>query len=306
MKNYQKITVYEPQNLRNKISRCKTDLEKVIEEILTRDISSNSKLAFQRDLQDFLVWFQQMNNEAFTFSRSTKMDLVDFKNSLLQKYKPASINRKISSLKTFFKTAKKLKIVETDLSEFLKSVSNVELAPKSLSESETRKFLKEVELHGNKRDKLIIGLMLYAGLRSSEILNLRYKDIEISPRKGVLTIRNAKGNKTRKIPISLKLRGVFEEFFEACGNTQNKDSKLFFGQRGELTDLNQIIEKYSKKSQVPVHPHVLRHTFAYSFLKRNPSDILAISQLLGHSNLSTTAIYTQNRFEDLEEKIERI
>ena len=84
------------------------------------------------------------------------------------------------------------------------------------------------------------------------------------------------------------------------------EEKLFIGQRGPLTTIafNKIVEVYAKKAQIKCSPHTLRHTFAYAYLERNPGDIVGLAQILGHSNIQTTAIYTQHRLEDLQERVE--
>ncbi len=310
MQNTPQGIIYPPQNSLNKVRRAKSDLERIIENVLlTKDTSRNTKAAFMADSKKFLLWFKSTNHEPFSFDRCTFSDLLDFKKELLiRRYKPSTINRHISSLKTLFKTAHELGFIEKNLTDNLKLVQNVALAPKSLTEAEARRLMREVELRGNLRDQLIFSCFLWAGLRCSELVSLNHSDVHISPRSGFILIRCGKGTKSRKIPMNLKLRTVFNEFYEQQKELIGSHSRIFQGQRGDLTTLgvNKIVEKYARKAGLKTCPHQLRHTFAYSFLKKNPSDLVALSQILGHSNLNTTAIYTQNRFEDLESKVEKI
>jgi site-specific recombinase XerD len=90
-------------------------------------------------------------------------------------------------------------------------------------------------------------------------------------------------------------------------NQKPKDA-VFMGQRGALTAIavNKIVEKYAKRANVRLSPHTLRHVFAYNYLQSNPSDIVGLSQILGHANIQTSAIYTQNRMEDLQERVENM
>jgi len=169
--------------------------------------------------------------------------------------------------------------------------------------------MKEAELVGNVRDICLLELMLSAGLRASEVVNVQEKHLEITQRKGTLTVPHAKGNKTRTIPLSKRVR----EKIELLRTTdkvkiQSHEGYLFIGQRGVLTSLasNKIVEKYAKKAGIQCSPHTLRHTFAYRYLKANPSDIVGLSQILGHSNINTTAIYTQHRMVDLQERVEKV
>ena len=145
--------------------------------------------------------------------------------------------------------------------------------------------------------------MLGAGLRASEVVALKRENVEISERKGSLVIYSGKGNKTRQVPLNSKIRSLLLEYTKDSTN----EGTLFLGQRGGLKtpiSLNKILDFYAKKAGIRCHPHSLRHTFAYNYLKNNPSDIVGLAQILGHSNINTTAIYTQNRLEDLQEKVE--
>jgi integrase/recombinase XerC len=179
-----------------------------------------------------------------------------------------------------------------------------ELAPMSLTPQDARKFLKEVEVRGVLRDMAIMELMIGGGLRVSEVVHLKVSDIELSERKGAVLIRNAKGGKTRRVPLRQSLRSLLTHYLDEYKPTNN----LFTGQRGVLTThaVTKLVAKYGKKADITLSPHTLRHTFAFAFLAENPSEIVALSQILGHSNINTTAIYTQNRLENLQEKIEKM
>ena len=153
--------------------------------------------------------------------------------------------------------------------------------------------------------------MLYSGLRVSEVVKLEIWDISILERSWFVNIRSSKGGKTRKVPLSLNVREILtqyiKEYYENSGNLKSSYSwKMFYGQRWILTEIgvNKMIEKYSLYSQVKVTPHLLRHTFSYNYLGINKSDIVWLSQILWHGSIETTAIYTQNRLEDLQERVE--
>jgi site-specific recombinase XerD len=284
-------------------------LEQVVREVLERDIAENTRQAFMYDLKNFLGWYEAVNQESFDFQRVTKLDVLDFKQSKLKEgVVPNSLNRYISTLKIFFRTAHELGFIATDLGKALKSVSKPALAPKALTESEARAIMREVEIRENKRDKLIISLMLYAGLRKSEVTSLNHNDLKITPRGGLVTIKHSKGNKTREVPLNLKLRGIIAEFYEAYGERTNPNIKIFKGQRGDLKDsaVSVIFSKYASKAGVAATVHSCRHYFAFQFLKHNPSELVALSQLLGHSNIQTTTIYTQSGMADLAEKMENM
>lgn len=286
-----------------------SELEQVVKEVLERDIADSTRQAFMFDLKNFLGWYESVNQEHFSFQRVTKLDALDFKqHKLKQGAEPNSLNRYISTLKIFFRTAHELGFIAADLGKVLKSVPKPALAPKALTESEARAIMREVEIRGNKRDMLIIAFMLYAGLRKSEVTNLNHTDLKITPRSGVVTIKHSKGNRTRQVPLKLKLRGIIAEFYEQYGEPTNPNTKIFQGQRGDLKDsaVSVIFGKYTSKAGVAATCHGARHRFAKKFLENNPGALISLSRLLGHSSVVTTQVYVQDTMEELSKKVELV
>lgn len=283
----------------------KTECFKVFKILLDRrDISDNTRKALISDLKHFIQWFVDINGEAFTFARLTARDIIDYKRFCKEKcqYAPKTTNRRLSSVRTLCNIA----IEEGDLAQNpfkgVKLLPLQPLAPKSLDKRELRALLKEVEIRGNHRDILILEMLCGTGLRVSELVNLKVEDLVISERKGYANIRNGKGGKFRVVPLRLKLRDLITEHKQSL----KPEEYLIMGQRGHLTPIaiNKIVDVYAKKADIKCSPHTLRHSFAYNYLLQNPGDIVGLSQILGHSNLNTTAIYTQHRLEDLQERVE--
>lgn len=284
-----------------------TDEARICAKILNRDYSDNTKKAIDRDLYEFSQFYENRNGwEIFTFSRLIEKDVIDFKIELKEKgQKPASINRKLSSVKILCKEAKKQGYLSEDVTAEVKSLKTQRLSPKSLSTQEVNKLLKEVILRKNKRDLLIISLMLNWWLRVGEVVSLEIQDIDISDRKGVINIRHWKGWKSRQVPIAKDLRKVISEYLESS-ELKDKADKLIKWQRWPMIQswVDKIIRKYWSKAWFKLSAHSLRHSYATNFLKNHPWEIVALSQMIGHTNINTTAIYTQNSLEDLQEMIE--
>jgi len=200
------------------------------------------------------------------------------------------------------KTAKSEGFIDKNPAESVKHLAQQTLAPKSLTQPEVRKLLKEIELRGSTRDMLIAHLMLGAGLRVSEVASLTIQDIHITERKGFVDVRHSKARKTRQVPLHAKLRTLLTEYIETTKPTET----LFFGQRGKLSSagIQQLVIRYAEKASITTHAHALRHTFAYAYLESNPHDIVGLSQILGHSSLNTTSLYTRHRLENLQERVE--
>jgi len=282
-----------------------SDSELALKALFNRDYSDNTRSAIAHDLRSYFKWFEEVNSEVFSLKRCSSMDIVDFRNFCQrQGMAVATINRKLATLKQFLKTAKTEKLIDKNPAESVKHLAQQTLAPRGLTQPEVRKLLKEIELRGSTRDMLIVLLMVGAGLRVSEVASLTVQDVHISPRKGFVDIRHSKARKTRQVPLYAKLRDLLTEYLETAKPT----SSLFYGQRGELSSagIQQLVKRYAEIAGIQTHVHALRHTFSYAYLSANPSDIVGLSQILGHQNVNTTAIYTRHRLENLQERVESL
>jgi integrase/recombinase XerC len=218
---------------------------------------------------------------------------------------PRTVNRKLSTLRTFFKYL----IVQGVV---LKSPLQKIVAPKSgkrlpdfLKPSETNSLLDDQlfpEGFLGLRDTLVLSLFYFTGLRVSELANLKLQSVDM----GNSTLKvMGKGSKERIVPIHPELKGLLQDYLTERDIyfPNNASPYLIVSNKGDQSYsqlLYRIVKKYismvstiEKKS-----PHVLRHTFATQLLNKG-ADINAIKELLGHSNLATTQIYTHASFEKL-------
>ncbi len=178
----------------------------------------------------------------------------------------------------------------------VKTPKRAKSLPKSLNEDEVKRLIRAVDTDTRQRkftrtrDKLILSLLYSSGLRVSEVVSLKVNDIDLKDR----TIRiRGKGNKDRIVLFDQKTKKLLKEYL----HERSQESEYLFLNRfgNPLTPryIQITIKKYATKAGIKkkVTPHILRHSFATHLLK-NGVDIRAIQQLLGHSNLSTTQIYT--------------
>lgn len=288
----------------------------IFHKLIDRDISDNTKKALISDLKHFIEWYVKLNKEAFCFTKLVNREVIAYKRHCQEKYSARTVNRRLASIKALCKLALKEDLIKKDPSDGVKQLP-VESLFKSLTAPEWRALLKEAELIGYLRDILILEILFGAGLRASEVINIRIKDIEISDRKGLMQIRHSKGGKSREVPLNQRIRKSITEhkqdlqYFNNC----KPEDYLFQGQRKSADGqkrlntplaINKIVGVYAKKAGIKCSPHSLRHTFAYNYLKSNPGDIVGLQKILGHSNLNTTAIYTQHRLEDLQANVEKM
>ena len=152
----------------------------------------------------------------------------------------------------------------------------------------------------------IMATFIYTGVRKSELMNLMMEDIDVDER--VLTVRNGKGGKDRKIPINLRLVRILEDYLKDRKRL-NKMCPYFFTsmredvQMGDLV-LKRLFKKIREKSKIYVYPHLLRHTFATLMLEGG-CDLFSLSKMLGHSDIKTTTIYLSAVTSHLKEQAEK-
>lgn len=190
-----------------------------------------------------------------------------------------TIAMKLNAIKTFLKTADNHDTDNIKLPKIEKSL------PKVLSIEEVKQLINSAE---NKRDMLIIRLLYSTGIRVSELIKLKTNSIE----NGKMLIISGKGSKDRIIHIDQKTEAMTKEYIDDTRPKtyiiENKDKKQLTART-----IQRIIEKYKNKTGInkDITPHILRHSFA-THLLQNKADIMVIKELLGHSNLTTTQIYT--------------
>ena len=208
-------------------------------------------------------------------------------------YSNKSLNLVVQALKAYFRfegleeEAKKIKSPKVPRS-----------LPKSLTKEEVKKLLSAIP-PTRKRDRLIVLLLYGSGLRVSELCNLKIRDIDF--KRSLIIVRGGKGAKDRIVPIPRALLKEIEDYLKM--RNDNSEYLLVEERRNKKDKLSPktvwyILDKYGKKAGIKVTPHMLRHSFATHMLE-NGIDIRVIQEILGHSNLSTTQIYTKVTVEHL-------
>ncbi len=214
-------------------------------------------------------------------------------------YSNKSLNLVVQALRSYFRfegldeEAEKLKPPKVPRS-----------LPKALTKEEVKKLLSVISPL-RKRDRLIVLLLYGTGLRVSELCNLKIKDVDLN--RGIITVRRGKGAKDRLVPLS---KPIIKEIREYLALREDSSEYLLVEERRERKDrispktVWYILNKYGKKAGIKVTPHMLRHSFATHMLE-NGVDIRVIQEILGHSNLSTTQIYTKVTVEHLKKAQEK-
>lgn len=216
-----------------------------------------------------------------------------------------TINRKISTLRSFFKFAlRKEWMMQTPMS----SISGPKIKkrlPQFVEQKDIEHLLENVyfsnDFNGN-TEKLIITLFYHTGLRVSELTSLKLKNFDFS--NGHLKI-HGKGNKDRIVPLLPMFQKQISEYIRDWRKENLQTDYVFFNEKGKPFNPRKVYEIVKRNlSQVTTiqkkSPHILRHSFA-THLSNNGADINAIKDLLGHSSLASTQVYIHNNIEKLKE-----
>ena len=262
--------------------------------------SEHTITSYSTDLDQFSIFLSeeyQISNEVSEISFQIVRSWIA---SLLEKgVTPRSVNRKISTLKTYFKFLIRENVIsESPMLKIVAPKSKKRL-PVFIEENQIENLLNEVEFDEGfigERDKLIIELFYVTGIRLSELINIKIFDINFS---NSLIKVLGKRNKERLIPLSINIVNELQIFVKK----HNLNNYLFTNLGGTKVYTKlvyRVVKKYIGKisSVNKKSPHILRHTFATHMLN-NGADINAIKELLGHANLSATQVYTHNTIEKL-------
>lgn len=200
-----------------------------------------------------------------------------------KKYRPSSVNLALSSLKFFFK-----EILQNPAFNAVKAPKLEKKLPTVLTKEEIRKLLNVIE---NPKHKLLVEFLYSSGLRVSECVSLKIDDLDLNEKMG--KIKHGKGNKERYIILSENLILHLEEYIK---NKKDTTSYIFSvkGRPISIRQAQKIVKEAARKAgfKKRVFCHALRSSFATHLLEAG-TDIRVIQELLGHSNLSTTQIYTK-------------
>lgn len=185
--------------------------------------------------------------------------------------------------------------------EVLKSPLKLEEIPLMKKENKLPKVISKQKIKlmidscSNLKHKLIIKFLYSSGLRLSELLNLKRKDIDFD--NNLIFIRNGKGSKDRVTLLSPNLKDDLLKYYSI---NEFKTDYIFEGRKGKYSQksVQKILERLSKKIGIKIHPHMLRHSFATHLLEQG-TDLRHIQKLLGHSSSATTEIYTHVANKDL-------
>jgi integrase/recombinase XerD len=304
------------------------NLEAFLASLRARDRSPRTVGGYRDDLASFARWFEETNGREPEPVAVTPLDVREWKEFLeIRGQSPATINRKLAALRSFFAWAQSQGLVTVTPTQGIRDKRSTPKGPRSLERPAVyalrRAAQERIQLADAKRlpsrmtptarerrrDKAILHVFLGAGLRVSELCALKLGDLELAPRGGALTVRSGKGDRWREVPLNADVRGALGEWIEV--RLAEWGEILFAGRYGKPLrprGVQRILDRLAKFADVPledVSPHLLRHTFAKSLIDAG-EPLTKVQALLGHDSVATTTRYTTPTDRDLSAAVARI
>lgn len=265
--------------------------------------SAHTITSYRNDISQFFA-FINPQKESLTIAEVNYQQIRNWVASLIKdKIAARSVNRKLSSLKSFFKYLQRQQIIENNPMAKISGPKIPKRLPVFVDEHQMEDLFSDVNFEEGftgQRDRLILDLFYQTGIRRSELTHLKEVDLDLFNS----TIKVlGKRNKERVIPISLALKRNLESYLQVKKELNLSNPMLLVSEKGHTLSEQAVYNSVKKYlSQVTTiqkkSPHVLRHTFA-THLLNNGADINAVKDLLGHANLSATQVYTHNTIEKL-------
>ncbi len=272
---------------------------------MERGLSANTLSAYRRDLQGLARWLLARNAALLQAGRAQLQDFLAWRHQ--QGSQPRSIARQLSCLRRFYRFAVREGLLAADPSERIEAPRLGRPLPEALTEADVEALLAAPRTDDplGLRDRAMLELLYATGLRVSELVNLKLA--EINTRQGVLRTQG-KGGKVRLVPLGEEALDWLDRYLREARVELLKGrpcETVFVTRRGGPLTRQAfwyLIKRHARQAGITAHlsPHTLRHSFATHLLNHG-ADLRVVQMLLGHSDLSTTQIYTHVANERLKE-----
>jgi integrase/recombinase XerD len=282
------------------------NIDKFLDAIwMERGLSPNTLGAYRADLLALQRWLVQRDKSLIYATRADLLAFIAWRAK--EGAKPRSTARQLSSFRRFYRFVLREGMISEDPTLKIEMPKIGRALPQSMTEGEVESLLGAPDVNDpiGHRDRTMLEVLYATGLRVSELINLRQGQINLN--QGVLRVRG-KGDRERLIPLGEEAQRWLREFVTGPRVEillERQTEYLFPTRRGDRMTRQafwHIIKRYAKKADIEgkLSPHTLRHAFA-THLLNNGADLRVVQMLLGHSDLSTTQIYTHVARERLKE-----
>ena len=251
--------------------------------------------------------------ESKSISLWTDLKQTDIRSYMASRHRQGlsstSLQRELSAIRSFFNFLLKNQLTDNNPGQYIKAPKKTRKLPRTLDVDQIKSLLEAgtnstIEI----RDLAMFELFYSSGIRLSELAQLNLTDIDLTDKS--LMVRSGKGGKSRMLPIGSKAVAAINTWLEhRIKSVTSTETALFISTRGTRLGQRSIelrLKQWCKKKGIAehIHPHMLRHSFATHLLESS-QDLRAVQELLGHSNISTTQIYTHLDFQHLADVYDR-
>ena len=275
-----------------------------LKDIKSENLSPATIRGYYYDLNHFRNWQIETHGKELSIEKISEVDLAAYRHSLvsLEAMKVSTVNRRIGTLRLFFKKAFANGLIRTDPSVKLRFLRrHKRKKPDVLYKEELNALLRRAGKSAHsfgRRNYLIIKLILETGIRVGEINRLKVKDINAYERSGFISIENSKSGEKRELFLNGAVRRAVSSYLSFRKNIES-EGYLFFSKRNKplsLRSIQQIIRtaaEGAKIKRIHVTAETLRHTFISNFLESNPGQSKELAALLGYNSVSPLSIYNK-------------
>jgi integrase/recombinase XerC len=257
-----------------------------------RPLAARSREAYGHQVRGYLAWLgdrSPVDGDPLGDEAARDWAVRDYKRHLkaVERWKPASVNLALAALDSFY----------AQLGVGRPVVRREDLpakAPRALTEEQQRRLLRLAE-RASARDRAIVVMLLYTGLRLAELVALDLGDVRVSARKGLVVVRSGKGDAYREVPLNALVRQVAEEWLSERKRRAPSGERAFFlgrgGRRLSKRSVDDVVRGLGEDAGLKLSAHILRHTFLTRMV-RHGSDLVLVAELAGHRRLETTRRYS--------------
>ncbi len=271
-------------------------IDEFIESLKERQASANTLASYERDIVQFDKYFESKNKKIFDL---TKEDMQEYINHLIAEGKSNStISRSTASIKSFYRYLVNKKLAEVNIADKIEVPKVDRKEPLILTEKEIERLLEQPDLSELKgqRDKTMLEILYATGIRVTELISLRLEDVNLT--NGYIRVK--KKNSERHIPLGNLALKCLKEYINKVRPLliRTEEEKTLFintnGQKMTRQGYWKILKQYKEQAKIDkdITPHTIRHSFAVHMLQ-NGAEIKTVQELLGHTDVASTMMYTQ-------------
>lgn len=268
-------------------------------------LGATTKELYSARISRFLAWLDAAGDEyagAFTDPYVRDFAVRDYQETLVEaRYAISTIEQHVSAICNFYGSYLKLGKPNVPRSRPIKG------APKGLTDKDKQRVLRVSERRGI-RDHALTAFILYSAVRVGECARVDRTDLLLTDKTGKVHVRHGKGGVQRYVPVPAPARAALNPWLAHRDSQWGQMGPLFMSRESNglsKSRMQSLIADIGKTSGVPLHPHMLRHTFARNFLEGG-GDLGSLQSILGHKHLSSTQAYIQPNYDDLAAMVESI